>query len=226
MADLAAYESALAHAGLLWPKTRSAPRAQSAGLPCSVHQLERSRGAWTLMTPWEELLESAVVWRQVRLFTEIDLAWTEHGRQTEDVVVLRQHATDVFTFRPSDLHASTLSFVWAPDGGQVFPCMLFDVLPRLADAHAVAFSYLIMFEHEGHARLVQNLLQRSWCRPRAGLSGAPAGAGSAGAPAGRSDEGFAGFADEDLAAGFSDGAFALDTGGDPWERSLVWDEPA
>ena len=180
MADHEAYKSALAHAKLLWPKTKSAPRAQSSGLPCSVHQLTRSRGDWTLMTPWDELLKSAVVWKQVCLFMEIDLVKTEHGRKTEDIVVLRQHLIEIFTFRPSDLHAATLSFVWAPDGAEVFPCMLLDVLPRLADAHAEAFSYVVMFQHEGHARLVENRLQGSWYKARPPLPCADARAGDQG----------------------------------------------
>jgi len=166
MAKLEAYKSALAHAELLWPKTKSAPRAQSSGLPCSVHQLTRSRSDWTLMTPWDELLKSAVVWKQVRLFMEIDIVKTEQGRKTEDIIVLRQQSMEIFTFRPTDLHAAILSFVWAPHGAQTFPCMLLDVLPRLADAHAEAFSYVVMFQQEGHARLVQNRLQGSWYQPR------------------------------------------------------------
>lgn len=177
MADHEAYKSAMAHAELLWPKTMSAPRAQSSGLPCSVHQLTRSRGDWTVMTPWEELLKSAVVWKQVRLFIEIDLVKTEHSRKTEDIVVLRQHLIEIFTFRPSDLHAATLSFVWAPLGADLFPCMLLDVLPRLADAHAEAFSYVIMFQHEGHARLVENRLNGSWYKARPPLPCADASAG-------------------------------------------------
>jgi hypothetical protein len=170
MADREAYKSAMAHAELLWPKTKNAPRAQSSGLPCSLHQLVRSRGDWTLMTPWDELLKSAVVWKHVRLFIEIDIVKTEHHRKTEDIVVLRQHLMEIFTFRSTDLNAATLSFVWAPYGAQVFPCMLIDVLPRLADAHAEAFSYVVMFQHEGHASLVQNLLYGSWYKPRPPLA--------------------------------------------------------
>jgi hypothetical protein len=148
-----------------------------------VYQLTRSRGDWTVMTPWDELLKSAVVWKQVRLFMEIDIVKTEHGRKTEDIIVLRQHLIEIFTFRPTDLHAATLSFVWAPDGVQVLPCMLLDVLPRLADAHAEAFSYVVMFQHEGHARLVQNRLQGSWYQPRppAPCADAPAGKQAQGA---------------------------------------------
>ena len=177
MADHEAYKSALAHAELLWPKTKSAPRAQSSGLPCSVYQLTRSRADWTLMTPWNELLKCAVVWKQVRLFMEIDLVKTEYGRKTEDIVVFRQHLIEIFTFRPTDLHAATLSFVWAPDGAEVFPCMLLDVLPRIADAHAEAFSYVVMFQHEGHARLVENRLRGSWYKPRPPLPCADTRAG-------------------------------------------------
>jgi hypothetical protein len=177
MADLEAYNSALAHAKLLWPKMKSAPRAQSTGLPCSVHQLARSRCDWTLMTPWDELLKSAVVWKHVRLFMEIDIVRTTHGRKTEDIIVLRQHSAEIFTFRPTDLNAATLSFVWAPDGAQVVPCMLLDVLPRLADKHCEAFSYVVMFQQEGHARLVHNRLQGSWYQKPSPVACADAAAG-------------------------------------------------
>lgn len=163
MEDIEAYQSAMADAELMWPKSKSNPTAQSMGLPCSVYQLSRSRCKWTLVTPWNELLESAVVWKDMRLFLEIELIKTEHGPATEDVVVLRQHQLDIFTFRASDLEAANLSFVWARTGEKSVPCMVLDVRSMVADAYTEAFSYVITFQCAGHSRLVLNMLKRSWC---------------------------------------------------------------
>ena len=162
MADLYAYNSALAHAHLLWPKTRGNPRAQSIGFPCSVYQLTRSRENCTLMTPWEDLLSSAVVWERVRLSFELELIHTEEGRKTEDVIVLKQNSLEIFTFRSSDLEAATLAFFCVQKGGSDIDCMVLDVRPLLADKESEAFSYVIEFQEQGHARLVHNHVKRSW----------------------------------------------------------------
>ena len=160
-------EAARPHAAAKRPATQGGADATSRGLPCRVYQFARSRSDCTLMAPWRELLASAVEWTNVRLFAETELVAEGGARKTQDILTLRQGARFLWTFRPDDLEEATLSFVGVPRGDDIAPCMLLDVRPMLADANAAGFSYVVMFERDGHARSIRNLLLRSWCSQKA-----------------------------------------------------------
>lgn len=151
------------NAAVMWPKTRRDRNAASGGFPCRVYQFARRRSDWTLMAHWRELLASAIEWTDVRLFAEIELVVEGGAKKTHDVLVLKQGARFLWTFRQDDLEAATLSFVNVPHGQDVASCMLLDVRPMIADAHAAGFSHVVLFEREGHAGIIRNLLLRSWC---------------------------------------------------------------
>ena len=205
------------NAAVMWPKTRRDRNAASGGFPCRVYQFARRRSDWTLVAHWRELLASAIEWTDVRLFAEIELVVEGGAKKTHDVLVLKQGARFLWTFRQDDLEAATLSFVNVPHGQDMASCMLLDVRPMLADAHAAGFSYVVLFEREGHAGIIRNLLLRSWCSQQVMKSenhrSMPSGGQVAAAPqSADSDETTRGAGDETMSAGRA---------GDGWRAFLV-----
>lgn len=157
-------ELARAAAARMWPKTRSTPRAASAGFGCCVARARRSRADWTAMTDWRELFERSECWPGCRIFAEFELAVVGGVRQTQDVLVVARGALTLWTIRASDLEVGTLSFVKAEDErGVLRTCMLLDVRPIVVDARSEGFAYLFLFEHDAEAGVLFNWLKRAWC---------------------------------------------------------------